>query len=108
MDKKIPTQRIRRRDNYDTYKLTTFISMKKKTHQNPVSTLLLIISKFTHQPSVTEREMGKGGENMAAWLVSLNTLKVQPFILPPLGIYSIQLSFYGLLFLVCYTLQYWD
>ncbi|WRX17951.1 Alcohol dehydrogenase-like [Theobroma cacao] len=40
--------------------------------------------------------MGKGGksheeasigeeENMAAWLVGLNTLKIQPFKLPPLG-----------------------
>lgn len=40
--------------------------------------------------------MGKGGmshgdgskgeeENMAAWLVSLNTLKIQPFPLPSLG-----------------------
>ncbi|KAG0484306.1 hypothetical protein HPP92_008385 [Vanilla planifolia] len=33
--------------------------------------------------------MGKGGdggeENMAAWLVSINTLKIQPFKLPPLG-----------------------
>ena len=40
--------------------------------------------------------MGKGGksheevkngeeENMAAWLVGLNTLKIQPFNLPPLG-----------------------
>lgn len=42
--------------------------------------------------------MGKGGksdgsnveeENMAAWLVSINTLKIQPFKLPPLGILSI-------------------
>ncbi|XP_058085895.1 sorbitol dehydrogenase-like isoform X1 [Magnolia sinica] len=36
-----------------------------------------------------EREMGKGGdgesENMAAWLVAVNTLKIQPFKLPPLG-----------------------
>ena len=41
--------------------------------------------------------MGKGGmsapenqdggeENMAAWLVGLNTLRIQPFKLPPLGI----------------------
>ena len=48
-----------------------------------------------------EREqMGKGGmshgsageakdgeeENMAAWLLGINTLKIQPFKLPPLGI----------------------
>lgn len=48
-----------------------------------------------------EREMGKGGmslddhgegkdgeqeKNMAAWLVGLNTLKIQPFNLPTLGI----------------------
>ncbi|PNX86770.1 L-idonate 5-dehydrogenase [Trifolium pratense] len=37
--------------------------------------------------------MGKGGmsvdddqQNMAAWLVGLNTLKIQPFNLPSLGI----------------------
>lgn len=35
--------------------------------------------------------MGKGGksneveENMAAWLLGVNTLKIQPFNLPPLG-----------------------
>ena len=48
-----------------------------------------------------EREqMGKGGmshgsageakdgeeENLAAWLLGINTLKIQPFKLPPLGI----------------------
>lgn len=50
--------------------------------------------------------MGKGGmsiddhveqQNMAAWLVGLNTLKIQPFNLPTLGIYftvSILLLFY--------------
>lgn len=27
----------------------------------------------------------EGGENMAAWLVGLNTLKIQPFSLPSLG-----------------------
>ncbi|XP_068634273.1 sorbitol dehydrogenase-like isoform X2 [Aristolochia californica] len=37
-----------------------------------------------------ERKMGKGGEgeegeNMAAWLVGVNTLRIQPFKLPPLG-----------------------
>jgi len=43
--------------------------------------------------------MGKGGmsidehgegkeENMAAWLVGMNTLKIQPFKLPTLGIHS--------------------
>lgn len=34
-------------------------------------------------------EEGKNGEeeNMAAWLVAINTLKIQPFKLPPLGIY---------------------
>ncbi|KAJ9539688.1 hypothetical protein OSB04_026194, partial [Centaurea solstitialis] len=41
--------------------------------------------------------MGKGGksegsngeeENMAAWLVAVNTLKIQPFNLPPLGPYD--------------------
>ena len=45
------------------------------------------------------REMGKGGnsedavsgkehgeENMAAWLLGIKTLKIQPYILPSLGI----------------------
>ncbi|RWR87587.1 sorbitol dehydrogenase isoform X2 [Cinnamomum micranthum f. kanehirae] len=36
--------------------------------------------------------MGKGGENMAAWLVSLNTLKVQPFILPTLGPHDVKVQ----------------
>ncbi|RRT37784.1 hypothetical protein B296_00046335 [Ensete ventricosum] len=52
--------------------------------------------------------MGKGGEvsedgakveeeNMAAWLVAVNTLKIQPFRLPPLGLASLPLldCFYG-------------
>lgn len=37
--------------------------------------------------------MGKGGgishgeeENMAAWLLGVNNIKIQPFKLPPLGI----------------------
>ncbi|KAI3420594.1 uncharacterized protein J3R85_012678 [Psidium guajava] len=42
--------------------------------------------------------MGKGGmsredgekENMAAWLVGLNTLKIQPFALPPLGPHEVR------------------
>ncbi|XP_058085897.1 sorbitol dehydrogenase [Magnolia sinica] len=38
--------------------------------------------------------MGKGGdgesENMAAWLVALNTLKIQPFKLPPLGPHDVR------------------
>ncbi|XP_022738600.1 sorbitol dehydrogenase isoform X3 [Durio zibethinus] len=40
--------------------------------------------------------MGKGGksheeeENMAAWLVGLNTLKIQPFKLPPLGPHDVK------------------
>ncbi|OAY69677.1 sorbitol dehydrogenase [Ananas comosus] len=41
--------------------------------------------------------MGKGGEgfegkeqNMAAWLVSINTLKIQPFDLPPLGPHDVR------------------
>lgn len=29
---------------------------------------------------------GEGEQNMAAWLTGINTLKVQPFELPPLGI----------------------
>ena len=50
--------------------------------------------------------MGKGGmslddhgevkdgeeENLAAWLVAINTLKIQPFKLPPLGINLPQLA----------------
>ncbi|KAI6672287.1 hypothetical protein NL676_000193 [Syzygium grande] len=42
--------------------------------------------------------MGKGGvsrdngdgENMAAWLVGVNTLKIQPFTLPPLGPHDVR------------------
>ncbi|XP_030463413.2 sorbitol dehydrogenase isoform X1 [Syzygium oleosum] len=42
--------------------------------------------------------MGKGGmsrengeeENMAAWLVAVNTLKIQPFTLPPLGPHDVR------------------
>lgn len=49
--------------------------------------------------------MGKGGGeaagtagdgrevNLAAWLVSVNTLKIQPFELPPLGIASFAILF---------------
>ena len=52
-----------------------------------------------------EREqIGKGGmshgeakdgeeENMAAWLLGINTLKIQPFKLPSLGITFINLFF---------------
>lgn len=39
--------------------------------------------------------MGKGGEgdvNMAAWLVGINTLKVQPFKLPPLGPHDVRIK----------------
>ncbi|KAK8537102.1 hypothetical protein V6N12_043278 [Hibiscus sabdariffa] len=40
------------------------------------------------------KEMGKGGEsheeNMAAWLVGINTLKIQPFKLPPLGPHDVK------------------
>ncbi|KAL9265669.1 Sorbitol dehydrogenase-like protein [Drosera capensis] len=40
--------------------------------------------------------MGKGGkshgENMAAWLMGLNTLKIQPFKLPPLGPHDVRVS----------------
>ncbi|KAJ0042668.1 hypothetical protein Pint_17364 [Pistacia integerrima] len=36
-------------------------------------------------------EMKDGEEvNMAAWLMSLNTLKIQPFNLPPLGPYDVR------------------
>ena len=59
-------------------------------------------SVHCHREREREREMGRGGEgavemeeeNMAAWLVGVNTLKIQPFILPPLGIiWSLSLSF---------------
>jgi len=55
--------------------------------------------------------MGKGGmsvdddveqQNMAAWLVGLNTLKIQPFNLPSLGIH---LKF-PLLISLCYYYCY--
>ena len=51
--------------------------------------------------------MGKGGmsqggsgedgveENMAAWLLGVNTLKIQPFHLPPLGMYLFLFMFYS-------------
>ena len=56
-------------------------------------------SESSAQTEAREREMGKGGnsedvvaskeevgeENMAAWLLGIKTLKIQPFILPPLG-----------------------
>jgi len=57
------------------------------------------------------RKMGKGGmsvdddveqQNMAAWLVGLNTLKIQPFNLPSLGI---RLKF-PLLISLCYYYCY--
>lgn len=49
--------------------------------------------------------MGKGGmshgetkdgqqENMAAWLLGVNTLKIQPFKLPPLGTSFLLSSFH--------------
>lgn len=45
------------------------------------------------QRRAEEARMGKGGEggvgageNMAAWLMGVNTLKILPFDLPPLGI----------------------
>jgi len=42
--------------------------------------------------------MGKGGsdENMAAWLLGVNTLKIQPFNLPALGIIFFIYSFLNL------------
>lgn len=51
--------------------------------------------------------MGKGGmshgetkdgeeENMAAWLLGVNTLKIQPFKLPCLGTYPISLFLHHL------------
>ena len=58
--------------------------------------------------------MGKGGmshgevkdgeeENMAAWLLGINNLKIQPFKLPPLGIclfypYTIESDYFYNLF----------
>ncbi|XP_047324759.1 sorbitol dehydrogenase [Impatiens glandulifera] len=43
--------------------------------------------------------MGKGGmsiideeENMAAWLIGINTLKIQPFKLPPLGPHDVRVQ----------------
>ncbi|GLU21031.1 hypothetical protein SLE2022_371960 [Rubroshorea leprosula] len=37
-----------------------------------------------------DAENGAAEENMAAWLVGLNTLKIQPFKLPPLGPYDVK------------------
>ena len=43
--------------------------------------------------AMSNENQGEGkdceAENMAAWLVGVNTLKIQPFKLPPLGIYSL-------------------
>ncbi|CAI9105339.1 OLC1v1004239C1 [Oldenlandia corymbosa var. corymbosa] len=33
-----------------------------------------------------------GGENMAAWLMGINTLKIQPFKLPPLGPHDVRVT----------------
>lgn len=41
-----------------------------------------------------------GEENMAAWLVGINTLKIQPFKLPPLGV----ASFFTFLIYLCFCL----
>lgn len=55
--------------------------------------------------------MGKGGmsiddhveqQNMAAWLVGINSLKIQPFNLPTLGIH-LNFIFTIIIFLVVYT-----
>eukprot|EP00262_Sarcandra_glabra_P015089 TRINITY_DN4578_c0_g1_i8.p1 TRINITY_DN4578_c0_g1~~TRINITY_DN4578_c0_g1_i8.p1 ORF type:complete len:363 (+),score=52.40 TRINITY_DN4578_c0_g1_i8:203-1291(+) len=35
---------------------------------------------------------GEEGENMAAWLVAVNTLKIQPFKLPPLGPHEVRVQ----------------
>ncbi|RWW14381.1 hypothetical protein GW17_00021849 [Ensete ventricosum] len=62
--------------------------------------------------------MGKGGEgsgdgakveeeeNMAAWLVSVNTLKIQPFRLPSLGLASLPSSL-SLLRMICFYTAVW-
>ncbi|KAL0907984.1 hypothetical protein M5K25_022444 [Dendrobium thyrsiflorum] len=55
--------------------------------------------------------MGEGGdggeENMAAWLLGINNLKVLPYKLPPLGIYSLLLFSFPLFDLfVHYLLKY--
>lgn len=39
----------------------------------------------TSQGAGLENQDGGGEENLAAWLVGVNTLKIQPFKLPPLG-----------------------
>ena len=45
-------------------------------------------------------EKGEGEVNMAAWLLGVNNLKIQPFILPPLGIHtSLSLSLFLSFFL---------
>ena len=53
-----------------------------------------------------KKKMGKGGmshgeakdvgeeENMAAWLLGVNTLKIQPFKLPTLGIFLSSIALY--------------
>lgn len=36
---------------------------------------------------------GEGEKNMAAWLTGINTLKIQPFELPPLGKTTLSITF---------------
>ncbi|KAH9291660.1 hypothetical protein KI387_043153, partial [Taxus chinensis] len=42
--------------------------------------------------SATEENNGEVAENMAAWLCGVNTLRIQPFKLPPLGPQDVRVS----------------
>ncbi|XVE58622.1 hypothetical protein DITRI_Ditri04bG0184200 [Diplodiscus trichospermus] len=71
------------------------LKLVKTLSINLVQFVTVQVCEFPYKES---KKMGKGGksheeakngeeeeENMAAWLVGLNTLKIQPFKLPPLG-----------------------
>ncbi|XP_013642674.2 sorbitol dehydrogenase isoform X1 [Brassica napus] len=73
-----------------------------QTHSTLTATTLIFLIAFTLTRCFEQRRvMGKGGmsqgegskveeENMAAWLVGLNTLKIQPFPLPTLGPHDVR------------------
>lgn len=68
--------------------------------RKPFAAVSSVTSEKSHwvtEKRLGRKKMGKGGmsqggdgrgegeENMAAWLLGVNNLKIQPFILPPLG-----------------------
>lgn len=72
------------------HKLWYYIDLtKNRISQEPIQNQIFLLPFEEKQKS--RGLMGKGGksnegeENMAAWLLGVNTLKIQPFNLPPLG-----------------------